>query len=185
MRVSGAPPPPQRLFIALWPGPRVRQALAACRDLSRWPAGASLTAVENLHLTLHFIGPVPADRIDEVAAALQVPMQAFELRLQATELWHGGIAVLLPSAVPDRLQQLQADLAEALRLLALPVEVRAFRPHVTLARRAGRQPPLAPAVPLRWRVAGYALVQSLGGGRYRVLRRYRAGPAAASGGAKR
>jgi 2'-5' RNA ligase len=179
------PAPLSRLFIALWPGPRLRQALAACRDASPWPAGAAPTATEALHLTLHFIGPVPTERIDAVAAALQVPMQAFELRLQTTEVWHGGIAVLLPSAVPDRLRQLHADLAEALRRLAWPVEARAFHPHVTLARRAGTQPPAAPAAPLCWRVAGYALVQSLGAGRYRVLRRYRAGPAPALGGAKR
>lgn len=154
----------------------MRQALAACRDLSQWPAGAAPTATEQLHLTLHFIGPVPADRIDEVAAGLQVPMRAFDLRLQATAVWHGGTAVLQPRTLPDRLQQLHADLAAALRRLALPVEARAFHPHVTLARRAGRQPPVAPvapAAPVRWWVAGYALVLSQAGGRYRVLQRYR------------
>lgn len=168
------PTPALRLFIALWPGPRVRQRLAACRDLSPWPLGASPTATENLHLTLHFIGPVAADRVDAVAAALQVPMAAFELQLESTTVWHGGIAVLQPRVVPVRLQQLHADLAEALRRLALPVEARAFHPHVTLARRAGPGLPVAPAAPLRWQVAGCALVQSQGGGRYRVLRRYRA-----------
>lgn len=173
MWVAGEPLPPQRLFIALWPGPRVRQALAACRDLTAWPAGAAPTATENLHLTLHFIGPVPSGRIDAVAAGLQVPMSGFDLRLQTTEVWHGGIAVLQPRTVPARLQQLHADLAGALRQLQLPVEARAFHPHVTLARRAGRQPPVPPAVPVRWQVAGYALVQSSGGGRYRVLQRYR------------
>lgn len=185
MRVSGELLPSQRLFIALWPGPRVRQALAACRDLGPWPAGATPTATENLHLTLHFIGPVPAGRIDEVAAGLQVPMLAFDLRLQTTEVWHGGIAVLRPRTVPARLQQLHADLAEALRRLGLPVEARAFHPHVTLARRAGPQPPMAPSAPARWQVAGYALVQSLGGGRYSVLQRYRAVPGPALRGATR
>lgn len=184
--MNEAPPlPAARLFLALWPAPRVRQALAACRDLTAWPAGASPTATEHLHLTLHFIGAVPAARVDAVAAGLRVPLAAFDLQLDGTGIWHGGIAVLQPGVVPDRLLQLHASLAEALRRLQLPVETRAFHPHVTLARRAGRLAPLAPAAPLRWPVAGYALVQSLGGGRYRVLRRYRAGPVPTPGGAKR
>ncbi len=163
--------PSVRLFIALWPGAPVRRALAACRDRTRWPAGAAPTATDRLHLTLHFIGNVPAARVAEVATALQVPVQAFELRLEVAECWHGGLAVLRPRAVPPRLHQLHADLAAALRQLALPVEARAFRPHVTLARRGAQ--PAAPDEPLRWRVAGYALVQSTADGRYQPLKRYR------------
>jgi 2'-5' RNA ligase len=162
-----------RLFIALWPSPRVRLALAACRDATRWPAGAAPVADEKLHVTLHFIGSVPAGRVAEVAAALQVPVQAFEWQLGAVACWHGGLAVLCPRTVPPRLQQLHGELAAALRQLALPVEARAFRPHVTLARRAPACQPVAPAEPVRWRVGGYALVQSMPDGRYQVLRRYR------------
>jgi len=36
---SSATPTPVRLFVALWPGPHVRQALADCRDLAP-PAGS-------------------------------------------------------------------------------------------------------------------------------------------------
>jgi len=170
---SPGPAPSARLFIALWPGPKVRQALAACRDATPWPPGAAPVASEKLHVTLHFIGSVPPGRVAEVAAALQVPVKAFEWRLGTVARWHGGLAVLCPSSVPLPLQQLHADLAEALRQLALPVETRAFRPHVTLARRAPACEPVAPAEPVRWRVNGYALVQSLPDGRYRVLQRYR------------
>ncbi|ODV11299.1 MAG: 2'-5' RNA ligase [Rubrivivax sp. SCN 70-15] len=165
------PAPTARLFLALWPGPRLRETLAACRDLTPWPPGAAPTATDKLHLTLHFIGSVPAARLAEVAAALQVPAPAFELRLELAECWRGGLAVLRPRTVPARLQQLHADLAAALRRLGLPVDARPFRPHVTLARRAA-QPP-APAEPLRWRVGGYVLVESLPDGCYRLLKRYR------------
>jgi 2'-5' RNA ligase len=165
------PAPTARLFLALWPGPRLRGTLAACRDRTPWPPGAAPTATDKLHLTLHFIGSVPAARVAEVAAALQVPVRAFALQLDVAECWHGGLAVLRPRVVPPRLQQLHAELAAALRRLTLPVEARAFRPHVTLARRAAQ--PLAPAEPLRWRIAGYVLVESLPDGRYRVLKRYR------------
>ena len=42
--------------------------------------------------------------------------------------WRGGFAVVRPRTVPSSLRQLHADLAAALRCLALPVETRAFRP---------------------------------------------------------
>jgi 2'-5' RNA ligase len=171
-----SPPPAARLFIALWPGPRVRHELAACRDATPWPAGAAPVASEKLHLTLHFIGSVPIGRTAELAAALQVPVTAFQLRLDVVALWRGGrggLAVLCPSRVPPGLQKLHADLAAALRQQALPVESRVFRPHVTLARRAPACQPVAPAGPVRWGITGHALVQSLPAGSYRVLQRYR------------
>lgn len=164
--------PSVRLFVALWPGRRVRQALAGCHGSTPWPPGASPTASNKLHLTLHFIGSVPVGRVAEVAAALQVPMHVFELRLDVAECWHGGLAVLRPRTVPRSMHQLRADLAAALRRLALPVETQAFRPHVTLARRSARTQPVALAEPVRWRVASYALVQSMVDGSYEILRRY-------------
>ena len=165
-----------RLFLALWPAPQVRQALAACRDAIAWPAGASPTADAKLHLTLHFIGSVPAAQVDAIAAALQVPVQGFELRLDRVERWPGGTMVLRPAAVPQPLLQCHADLAEALWRVDLPVESRAYRPHVTLARRVAAAMPLAPtapATPIHWPVAGYALLRSQPDGRYSVLARYR------------
>ncbi|MBL8351657.1 MAG: RNA 2',3'-cyclic phosphodiesterase [Burkholderiaceae bacterium] len=165
--------PTARLFIALWPPPRVRQALAACRDATAWPAGAAPTASDKLHLTLHFIGSVAAGRVDAIAAALQVPVQGFDLQLDLVERWRGGLAVLRPRQPPPRLLQLHAELAGVLQRLGLPVEPRGFRPHVTLARRAAAAAPVAPAAPLHWRASGYALVQSGPDGRYRVLQRYR------------
>ena len=56
-------PAPARLFVALWPNAAVRKALAACRDACTWPAGAAVVATPKLHMTLHFIGEVAADRL--------------------------------------------------------------------------------------------------------------------------
>jgi len=161
-----------RLFVALWPGPRVRQALAACRDLVR-PDGSSPVTTAKLHLTLHFIGSVPAARLADVEAGLAVPVHPFVLCLDAAEHWRGGLTVWRAATVPTRLQGLHADLATALRHLALPVETRVFRPHVTLARRGAPRQLATPVAPVRWHVTGYALVHSQPDGRYLVLRRYR------------
>jgi 2'-5' RNA ligase len=160
-----------RLFIALWPTPALRRALAAEQRRWQWPAGAALTAADKLHLTLHFIGAVPAARVAAVAEGLRLPCPRFTLVLDHAEVWPNRCAVLGASDVPAPLAALHGALADALRALQLPVEPRALRPHVTLARKA--RGAVAPAQPfeLRWPVRGYALMQSAAG-RYTPIARY-------------
>lgn len=170
-----------RLFLALWPAPSVRAALMARQASWSWPRGCTPVAAEKLHLTLHFIGTVAAERVPEVAAGLAVPSHAFTLHLAHDALWRHSVAVLEPERIPDALPALHANLADALRKLGLPVEARSFRPHVTFARKAdGATPPEpARAAPITWRSSGgYALVVSRGG-RYDVLRRYPGTPLSA------
>jgi 2'-5' RNA ligase len=149
-----------RLFIALWPEPGVREALRAWRDGCAWPKSASPTRTEQLHVTLHFLGNVPRERLPELVHGIGVRFDPFELDFGHPELWHGGIAVLAPDAVPEPLLALHSALGEALERLGLPLEARPYRPHVTLARRAG--PVLAPihGPPIKWQINGYALMES-------------------------
>ena len=163
-----------RLFLALWPGPRARAALAAWRDAWSWPPGAALVAPERLHLTLHFLGALGEDRRVALQASLAVPFTGFDLVLERAAVWPHGIAVLQPRAAPPALTRLQRALGVALRDHAVPLEARPWQPHVTLARRATGATAPDDGRTLRWRVRGYALVESRLGanGGYRVLRRY-------------
>ena len=165
-----------RLFIALWPGDGVRTALAAWRDGSNWPASASPVRTGQLHVTLHFLGNVPRARIPELVQGLAVPFTPFELGFGHAELWHGGIAVLAPDAVPAPLLALHDALGVAVGRLGLAPEARSYRPHVSLARRAGAT--LAPITgpPIRWQVDGYALMESTlnAGAQYTVVHAYTA-----------
>jgi 2'-5' RNA ligase len=158
------------LFLALWPDPAARQALADWAAGWAWPPGAKVVAPERWHVTLHFIGPVPELRLDAVAHGLHVPCEPFNLRFGQVERWPGGLIVLAPQAVPMALSHLHERLATALLQLGLPVEARPLRPHITLARQAAAvAPPTRPAN-LDWAAGGYALVRSQGG--YRTLARY-------------
>jgi 2'-5' RNA ligase len=170
MNPTAAATPRARLFLALVPSPAIRNALATWQARWAWPPGTVPAAPEGLHLTLHFIGSVPRERVPEIARQLALPAPRFTLALGRAELWPRGLAVCCPSALPAALTALHARLADALRGAALPVEARAFRPHITLARKAAGA--VAPAEPLalRWAVQGYALMESRGG--YRVLARY-------------
>lgn len=163
-----------RLFLALWLPDALRVAVSDQMARWQWPPGARLQPPERWHITLHFIGNVPLDGVAPAAEALAVACEPFELTLQRPQLWPGGIAVVRPREVPAALTALHQRLAEALRALALPVEARAFRPHLTLARRAEDAVLPAEAAPLpRWRVDGYRLVRSLpAGGGYQPVRLY-------------
>jgi 2'-5' RNA ligase len=161
-----------RLFIALWPTAVVRAALCARREAIKWPPQASVVTDQKLHLTLHFIGQVPVALWPHLLPALQVPCRSAELEFGAALHWPHGLVVLPATSLPEPLRELHQALAGALAELGLPVERRAFQPHVTLARRAAGAvlPALAP--PLRWRASGYALVNSDPAHGYRVLARF-------------
>ena len=173
---SGLPadaPAYARLFLALWPGADEHAALVRYLGQWSWPGGASPVRHERLHLTLHFIGPLDRQRLDAVGAALEVPVEPFDLPLTRSEIWPRGLVVLRAAQPPAQLLRLHARLARALQAIDLPLERRRFRPHVTLARRAATVLPPPDMPPLSWRIDGYALVESLpGSGGYPIRRRY-------------
>lgn len=152
----------ERLFIGLWPDAAVQGAIADWRDAHVWPASATLVPTPKLHLTLHFLGEVASARIAPLGAALAAAGDAFapfDLALGRSLLWHGGIAVLEPLAVPPGLLALQAALGDALDRCGLARERRPYRPHVTLARRAGGVQAPAPRS-IDWHVDRFALMRS-------------------------
>lgn len=162
-----------RLFLALWPPPDVLPLLVANAEAWEWNAEAKRTRPERLHITLHFIGNVPAQRLPELGTGLDAVWTGGELELDAATVWRGGIAVLEARRVPPVLMALHDALGERLRALDLPVEARPWRPHVTLARKAfGARPPAF--APLGWRAGpAYALVRTMGGGRgYETLQAF-------------
>lgn len=164
--------PTARLFLALWPDPDVRRDLAAMQQRWTWPPGAALVREDRLHLTLHFLGSVPVDRVPGFVQALAVDAQPMRLDLSAgsPRVWPGGVAVLELDA-PPALLRLHAALADALAGLGWPVERRRFRPHVTFARRArGAQPPDGVPAHLVWPAGPrYVLARSVPGRGYDVV----------------
>jgi 2'-5' RNA ligase len=164
-----------RLFLALWPDTAVRHQLKEWRDAWSWPRGASPVHPDKLHVTLHFLGNQPTNDLPALLEGLAVPFTPFRLHLGVSELWHNGIAVLSPQTAPQPLLDLHASLSAALPPLGLMPEARAYRPHVTMARRArgAEVPQDGPAID--WQIDHYALVQSKtgDGGSYTVLREYR------------
>ncbi|MFT3914101.1 MAG: RNA 2',3'-cyclic phosphodiesterase [Anaeromyxobacteraceae bacterium] len=171
----------RRLFVALRPPAPVLEAAAARVAALRGAAGPAAADVRwvapgNVHLTLRFLGGVPAGRVPDVEAAVRGAAAAaarFTLAL-------GGPGAF-PSARRPRvlwlgvggevaaLSALAADLGRHLAPLGFPPEERAFSPHLTVGR--ARDPRGAPrlagalagadgAAPVPWAVDFIALVES-------------------------
>lgn len=104
---------------------------------------------ENFHLTLAFLGDVSGRQLHVlVERAGLVRCNRFELTLDQVGYWpKREIAYLGPSVVPDQLLSLVDQTRQLVRRSGLRVERRAYKPHVTMARRCqtAPPPPLKPA----------------------------------------
>jgi len=159
----------KRIFIALWPDRSTAAAVDRTIAPWAWPPGCKRYAPGDLHVTLHFIGGVSGEKIDEIRNALRVPFDPFTLTLDTPQRWPGGLAILCPSLIPGALIGLHQRLGQPLREHRLPVSERPLAPHVTLARRCHHIEMPAVCAPIDWLVQDYALVLSTGDARQRYV----------------
>ncbi len=166
----------ERLFLALWPDPRVRQGLLGIRDGLSGLRGRP-THPDDMHITLVFLGQVGPERracVEWVAAAVRG--RAFELQIDQVGFWRRPrILWCGPGSAPEELKQLVRKLMAALADCGFEPERRPYAAHVTLARKARPLRFQELQRPLNWSVGEFVLVASRTGGeppRYRVLKRW-------------
>ncbi|MEN9783315.1 MAG: hypothetical protein RJA24_658 [Pseudomonadota bacterium] len=165
-----------RLFFALWPDATTRDALAATASQLKRACGGRSPPADNLHLTLAFLGNVPASRLPELRlVADAVITEPFALDLVRAGYWRAQrLAWAAPLSCPPALTALHGQLTDALRLHGFHTERRAFKPHVTLLRDAVAPPPSSPEGMMRmhWPVRNFVLACSVPaprGVRYRLI----------------
>jgi 2'-5' RNA ligase len=156
-----------------------------------------LAQAEDLHLTLHFLGQSPPERVDALARALPPALagsSALELVLGPSGGFpeEGALRRVLwfaPEPLPlarAQLAQLHARVTSAVVEAGAPLPAEAqFRPHVTIARARPRAGVRCPAgwrelrCALAWRATEVVLYESGRGGsgaRYAALARWPLGP---------
>lgn len=167
-----------RLFFALWPDRQIQDKLAAIQQQFS-PHIGRFNHPQDLHITLVFLGPVQAQRLDCVFdAASQVSFQPFSLRIDQFAYWKGPrILVCGPSFMPPPLSQLVVDLQSALRECGFAPEERRYTPHVTLARKVQLAAEGSMEQALEWPVDGFVLASSGGKGpgpRYLIQKKWSA-----------
>ena len=135
-----------RLFVAIDIPHEVRSSISATVAKLR-PAApqARWVRIEGLHVTLKFIGEIPAEKVGEIRSALSsVPARApinvrfrtlgFFPHARRPRVFWAGVEAGAELAI------LAADVDTALQPLGIAREERAFSPHLTLARF---DPPIA------------------------------------------
>lgn len=139
-----------RSFVAIELPPDVLSALGRLQGSLQAdsPPGVKWVDAKSIHLTLKFLGGVPASRLELVSAALAKVAQA----MRPLTLVVKGLGVFPDARRPrvawvglegdvDRLAQLQQAIDTALTPLGFAKEDRPFVPHLTLARLREDMPP--------------------------------------------
>ena len=158
-----------RLFTAITLPPDVRDEVVRFQDALQSLPFRRWQSAETLHVTLHFMGEVASETLPSLEKSLREGCRGFgAFRLQLDRLgafpnakrpqtlWLGV------GGERDRLAALEASLRPRVIAEGIPLELRRYSPHITLARYP--QGPLAlpdraPA-PLDWEVSELVLFES-------------------------
>lgn len=186
--VPGASAPSRRLFFAVRPPEDVVAAVTEFLSpvIASDVSGVTWVRAENYHLTLLFLGPVPASLVETLgglAARIARTTPAFEATLGTTGCFPNAsrpkVAFLELLEPTGALQALHLALVQACRPF-VALESRPFHAHLTLARaKRGSERALREAMqglgsvaPLPYPVSRLELVESLPGAQgvtYRTL----------------
>ena len=167
----------RRLFFALWPSDEFRSQIeAATLPLVR-ASGGRLIPPRNFHVTLLFLGEVPAAGLSAIqqAGAALAGTPAFQIELDGIESWGRKVLCLTSSAPPPAVIDLAERLRASLRNQLKQLDERPYSPHITLARELPQGLRLQKIEPLRQKVNDYVLVESVrdaGRSHYSVVQRW-------------
>lgn len=127
-----------RLFVALTLDPSARREIIRLQNNMWGNHTKGLTAPENLHLTLAFLGETESGRLDDIVWAMdKVRMQPPELRFDRIGVFRNVAGDIWWLGVKENktLEELQYRLADNLKNKGFRLEDRTFIPHLTLSRR--------------------------------------------------
>jgi RNA 2',3'-cyclic 3'-phosphodiesterase len=151
-----------RLFFALWPDEEVRAQIHNFASSLSLP-NARLLPQHNTHVTLTFLGNVePTTVTDLIDGAGEMAMQPFSLVLDGLAWWQKPkIACLTPSSYPEQLPALANQLHALSLSCGVPLQERAYQPHMTLARKVTSALPDISPQPISWNIKEFCLLESV------------------------
>jgi 2'-5' RNA ligase len=166
-----------RLFFGIWPPAPAALALHGWAVATQATVGGRAIAAANIHLTLAFLGSVPAERLEHaIAAGRRVRGDRTELLLTEARYWPRSRLVWVgPKTTPAPLAGLAAELQRELAALAIHVDEREFVAHVTLLRDVPRLRGLPDLPEVEWPITEFVLARSVtaaAGSVYTILERF-------------
>jgi len=125
-----------KLFFALSPDPTVRERIIQHRN--RFSIAGRLSKDNNIHLTVLYLGKLSVNQQQKIIdCANRIQVNRFELQLNHIDYFkHNKITWMGVKHIPPELSKLHHELSECGKSIELELEKRAFKPHLTLARKA-------------------------------------------------
>ena len=151
-----------RLFLALWPNGNERKQIKELQD-SIGLSAASPVKLENLHITLHFLGDVDKSDISMLLLSLEnISNRPITLTLdrlgyfsKPNILWLGA------THPPDTLTNLVKNTKNRVRSVINNYHQKNFIPHVTLFRKAQHLPEVRDMPHINLKFDSFVLVESV------------------------
>jgi RNA 2',3'-cyclic 3'-phosphodiesterase len=141
----------------------MREAMEhATRKAARSSGGRPVPAA-NLHVTLAFLGSVPELRLRELAeiARAVAPGGDLELAFDHLEYWRAArLLCAQPAAAPATITALARTLQDKLAAGGFALDLKPFRPHVTVVRKVSRPGRIEKIHSVVWRFTELALIES-------------------------
>ena len=127
-----------RLFIAINLNDDFKNALTSMQDdLRSQHVGGNYSPIENLHITLAFIGEYP-DPDDVMDALADIDFEPFDITMDGFgnfgDLFWAGLAK--SEALSSLVKKIRHALADA----GIPYDRKKFTPHITLVRKSSGKP---------------------------------------------
>jgi len=145
-----------RCFIAIDLTESARQYYTHAQNILKKRSNAHTigwTKPENLHLTLGFIAQLAKSDIDNLIKSLTQyvsNVKTFTMVLRNIEVFpnnHRPYALAIAVAKHEELIMLREKVQQAMRSNAYPIDMRLFRPHITLGRIKGNRYPDLSSLP--------------------------------------
>ena len=134
-----------RLFIAVMLSEEMKKALiGVMHDLKGQGVAGSYTPVQNLHVTLAFLGEV---KDPEPVKAVMDSLKVEKSRLSFDEFGNFGDCLWIGIKGNQKIKKYAADLRKGLVDAGLPCDQQKFQPHITLVRKQKGKRPQKLSVP--------------------------------------
>jgi len=154
----------RRIFFALWPNEKVRLKIFEAYNNSGFSQlDGREFKLDNLHLTLYFLGNVTNEQFDSALnAAAKIEFKAFDLTLDYFDIFKKPKVLWMGcSVLPSALASLYENLGRVLSEYDFVLDSRTFTPHVTLMRKLKQYEfDITPPV-INWRVNEFGLIESV------------------------
>lgn len=163
----------RRVFFALYPVSDVQEQISEL--VNTLPLKGKITAKENFHVTLVFLGTMKQTRIDKlIRLAQDIAFRPFSFSLDSYGYFkRAKVAWLGCSHTPPGLYELQQQLVQAAAMCHISTDERSWELHLTVARKSAR---LArdeqSEFNVKWQDSRFYLMESVStpqGVRYHVL----------------